>query len=232
MTKSEYKPLMSQDEIEKRRSWQEEVYKNLSKTKKKETVRVLGTEFVILPGMFAPRWMDSSLLAEVIKENILKDQSVLDLGTGSGIQGIFAAQQGARVIAVDINPESLKCAKENALKHNIQNLIKYRESDLFTNITEKFDAILFNPPFRWFKPRDVLERGELDENYKTLSKFFKQAKDYLNPNGLILLVFSDSGDIKYLEQLINTNGYNFKILKSQKAETGWSYFVYEIKHST
>ena len=179
--------------------------------------------------MFAPLWMDSSLFAAVIGKEIKPDEFVLDLGTGSGIQGITAAKQGARVVSVDINPEALKCAKENAVKHVVSDKIEFRQSDLFASVPEKFDVILFNPPFRWFKPRDILERGELDEDYKTLRSFFAEVTNHLSKNDQDLLVFSDSGDINYLNQLIEENKFKFKILEKQKSDTGWEYFVYEIR---
>ena len=145
--------------------------------------------------------------------------------------GIVSAKNGAKVISVDINPEALKCAEENSLKHKVSNKIEFCQSDLFESVPEKFDVILFNPTFRWFKPRDIIERGEVDEDYTTLRHFFAKAKDHLTTKGKILLVFSDSGDIAYLNQLIKDSGFEFDIIKRKKADTGWKYFVYEIRSS-
>jgi release factor glutamine methyltransferase len=195
----------------------------------KTSVNVLGLDLIILPGMFAPKWGDSSLLAKVVSENIKKDELVLDLGTGSGIQGIFASKRGAMVIAVDVNPKAIESAKENAVANGVSDRVEFRISDLFANVKEKFDVILFNPPFRWFKPRDLLERGQSDENYATLTSFFHDAKAHLNESGRILLVFSDSGDIAYVNKLIEDNGYTSIVVDKEKAESGWTYIVYEIR---
>ncbi|RJQ15495.1 DUF2431 domain-containing protein [Candidatus Woesearchaeota archaeon] len=220
-----YKPMLSQKEIEKRRLWQEKVYTDLKDINTERTVTVLNKKIKVLPGVFAPLWGDSLLLAKSVKQEIKKGESVLDVGTGSGIQGIFAAYNGAKVTSVDINESAVRCAKYNAQVHNLA--ITVFKSDLFVKVKGKFDAIIFNPPFRWFKPRDVLERGELDENYATLQSFFSQVEKYLKNNGKIILVFSSSGDLSFLELLIKKHKFAKKILAKQKLN-GWLYVVYKL----
>lgn len=222
-----YKPLLSEKEIKKRKIWQEQVYQKLKTIKEKQIVNVLGKEIIILPGLFAPVFEDSKFLAQAVKDEVKEGDIVLDLGTGTGIQGIFAAEKVLKVTSVDINPVALECTKLNVHHHHLENKITIFESDLFSNINEKFDLIIFNPPFRWFKPRDILERGELNKNYSTLNKFFDEAKNYLKENGKILLVFSSSGDLKYLEQLILKSIFSSKIVK-QKTFNKWTYVVYRL----
>ncbi len=151
----------------------------------------------------------------------------MDLGTGTGIQWIFAAEKALRVVSVDINPMAIKCARLNAKNLKLNDKITVFKSDLFSNIKDKFDLIIFNPPFRWFKPRDILERGELDENYRTLRKFFRKARKYLKNNGRILLFFSNSGDINYLKCLIKLHRFKHKIIAKRKSK-GWDYKVYRL----
>jgi methylase of polypeptide subunit release factors len=47
--------------------------------------------------------------------------------------------------------------------------------DLFDHVEGRFDLIVFDPPFRWFAPRSMAERGMADENYQTLTAFLEQA---------------------------------------------------------
>lgn len=223
----QHKSLMPQKEVEKRKEWQEKVYQALKSIQKKRIVRVFNKNLVVLPGMFAPLWGDSLLLAKIVKKEVKNGDKVLDLGTGTGIQGIFAAQKASSVLSVDINLKALECTLLNIRRNNLTNKIKIQKSNLFSNIGGKFDLIIFNPPFRWFKPRDILERGETDENYKTLEKFFKNVRKYLTMKGRILLVFSDSGDLKFLEQLIKENNFKKEIITKEKFNN-WYYIVYRL----
>ena len=224
---AKYTPLMSDKEIAIRKVWQEKVYQKLVKIKQEKEVTVLGKKFTILPGVFAPLWGDSILLARVIKSTIKENKTVLDLGTGCGIQGIFAAKNGAKVLSVDINPKAIKCAKINAKALGVLQKMRFTKSNIFSNIRGRFDYVIFNPPFRWFKPRDLLERGELDEDYITLRRFFKSVDKHLTKRGRILIVFSESGDLKYLRQLIDESGFRITKHKTYAPEN-WRYHLFEL----
>jgi len=58
---------------------------------------------------------------------------------------------------------------------------------LAAKVASEVDLIIFDPPFRWFKPRDLLEVSTADENYRALTKFMTEAKSQLRPGGRILL---------------------------------------------
>jgi release factor glutamine methyltransferase len=90
------------------------------------------------------------------------------------------------------------------------------ESDLFDKVSARFDLIIFDPPFRWFKPRSMQERATTDENYTTLSTFFKQVKSRLRPGGRILLFFGTSDDINYLLHLIAQAGLKKRIVANKE----------------
>ena len=85
--------------------------------------------------IYEPR-EDSYLLQKLVKLETKTTDKVLDMGTGSGIQAKTAYEITKDVTAVDINPECL----------NINN-IKTIQSDLFNNIQESYDLIIFNPPY-------------------------------------------------------------------------------------
>ena len=73
---------------------------------------------------------------------------VLDIGTGTGIAALSAAYAHPRndVVGVDINPASVECAKRNAKLNRLSNA-EFSQSDMFSEVKGKFDAILFNPPY-------------------------------------------------------------------------------------
>ncbi len=88
------------------------------------------------------------------------DASVLDLGCGTGVVSVFAAQQAGRVVAVDINPAAVRCARINALLNGVEGTVEVREGDLFTPVAdERFDVIVFNPPYFRGQPRSSFERA-------------------------------------------------------------------------
>jgi release factor glutamine methyltransferase len=62
---------------------------------------------------------------------------VLDMGTGSGIGAVFAAQWTDRVTAVDINPAAVRCARINVLLNEVEDCVTVKEGDLFTAVPAK-----------------------------------------------------------------------------------------------
>tara|TARA_Y100000310_G_scaffold344677_2_gene458727 strand:- start:315 stop:854 length:540 start_codon:yes stop_codon:yes gene_type:complete len=160
--------------------------------------------------IYEPR-EDSFLLQKHVRKLVKKDHNVLDIGTGSAIQAITAKKITDNVLAVDINPKAIKLAKEKGLNAKISNL--------FSNINnkQKFDVIIFNPPYlpedkrEKFEERLALSGGKY--GHEILKRFFSQAKDYLNAKGKILVVFSSlTGDII---NIIKSLGYTLKKLDEQ-----------------
>jgi release factor glutamine methyltransferase len=72
---------------------------------------------------------DSFLFAE----NFAVDEGerVLDMGTGSGLLAVVAAAKGGRVVAVDVNPYAVRCARNNAVLNNVRGNVAFLRSDLF-----------------------------------------------------------------------------------------------------
>lgn len=86
---------------------------------------------------------DSRILANAVEKYAFG--KFLDLGTGTGIQGIVAAKKKCDVTFADINPEAIECAKLNAKANNVKG--KFIQSDLFSNIKGKFNVIAIDPPY-------------------------------------------------------------------------------------
>jgi release factor glutamine methyltransferase len=158
----------------------------------------------------------------------------LDMGTGTGVNGIVAAATGAHVIAVDVNPEAVRCAAENAKRNGVADRFEARESDVFEAVSDRFDVIVFDPPFRWFPPRDMMERGTTDEDYEALTTFFTYAAAHLKPEGRILIAFGTTGDIDYLHHLITQYGFHCDELRRVEGEKDGlpvAYFAYRLTQS-
>jgi release factor glutamine methyltransferase len=66
-------------------------------------------------------------------------------------------------------------------------------------------------------PRDELEVATADEQYRTLTKFMLEAKNYLSEDGRVVLFFGTSGDLAYLYRLIDQAGFSRKVLAEGSA---------------
>ena len=75
---------------------------------------------------------------------------MLDMGTGTGIQGIIGAKKGCDVTFSDINQNAVECARENAKNNGITG--KFIVSDVFSDIKGKFNTITFDPPYLKYRP--------------------------------------------------------------------------------
>ena len=120
--------------------------------------------------------------------------SVLDMGTGSGILAIAAAQKSEvrKVVAVDIDPDAINHAMSKAEEFGVSGRIEFRVGDLFEGMAgDVFDWILFNPPYlpsEW-PANEVSWSGE-EGGHEVIRRFLDTADRHLNPGGTILLVFS------------------------------------------
>lgn len=225
--RSAHRPRMSKERAERLRRWHEDALQRGRRSEVVTTV-VLGRTFSVPPEVYPPNPLG---LAEMIWGEVRETDSVLDMGTGCGVNGIIAASKSHQVVAVDVNPIAIDCAKRNAERNGVAGRVEIRESDLFRNVADRFDLILFDPPFRWFRPKDLYERATADENYETLTAFFQQVKDHLKGDGRILLSFGTTGDLDYLHELVARAGLQMEELRKVEGERDGltvAYFVYRL----
>jgi release factor glutamine methyltransferase len=173
--------------------------------------------------IYKPR-EDSYLLKKEV-ENFARGKNVLDVGTGSGIQAIAAKNSGAKsVTASDINKEAVDYVSSIG--------IKCIKSNLFDNITGKFDLIIFNPPYLPEDKREDAESRLITTGGKSgdeiTLKFLKQADKHLEENGIILLLLSSLTPRERIFDLIRKLGMKFKTISSENV-FGEELYVLEIK---
>ena len=153
-----------------------------------------GSMFRVAPGVLIPRPETEELVDLVLKEKSRADLRVLDIGTGSGAIAISlkAARPNWQVTASDISADALQLAKENALKNQVE--LTLIQSDVFSQITERFDMIISNPPYIAYDDEDEVGINVLasephlalfaDENgFAIYRQIIENASEHLTENG-------------------------------------------------
>jgi release factor glutamine methyltransferase len=143
---------------------------------------------------------DTLLISELLK--VEEDDVVLDVGTGCGILSVLAAEKAKHVVAVDINPYAIECARKNAEVNGVEGKIEFRYGDLFHSIkpNEKFTLILFNAPYLPSEPgeeRDLIAKAWAggQDGRKIIDRFVEGVSSYLAVGGRIQLIQSSLSDV-------------------------------------
>lgn len=171
-----------------------------------------GRPFVILPQVFNPALFEAStFLARTLNSIALAPEtSVLDLGTGSGLNAIMAAQRSRCVTATDINPEAVRCAQINALLNHVEDRVEIHEGDLFAPLGERhFDVIVFNPPFFRGVPRDRLDQAWRSTD--VIERFAAELQAHLSPTGFALVIYSSTADEAALRRAFEANNLRYSV---------------------
>jgi release factor glutamine methyltransferase len=235
MGDAEHRPMVSAAYVERIRQWHENAYQaGKSELRAGQTFEYLGRTIVVPPDVM-PITGTSHLLGEAVLAEVRPSDRVLDMGTGSGVNAILAASESNDVVAVDVNPLAVEAARQNAERNGVADRIDVRHSDVFENVDAEFDLMIFDPPFRWFAPRDLFERASTDENYTAMTTFFLDAKRYLRPRGRMLLFFGTSGDLPYLRHLIAETGFDVEVLAQLdfvKDDMRVDYFTFRLTPTT
>ncbi len=188
-----------------------------------------GVPLIVLPEVFNPVLLRTGdfMVRALASVPISPQVRVLDLGTGSGVGSVFAARRGADVTAVDINPEAVRCAKMNALLNRLEDRIEVLAGDLFSPLgDERFDIVLFNPPFHRGRPNDGLDHAWRGED--VFERFSAELQDRLTPDGMALLVLSSDGDGHELVAMLAEQGYAVTI-RAEKNLVNEQLTMYEVR---
>jgi len=202
----------------------------LKSSQKVVNTTVGGFRMRIAPGVFHPKYFGSSaILGEYVESMDLKGKTFLDMGTGSGIVGLFASRAGAIVTAVDVNPEAVECAQRNAAEANQR--VEYRVSDLFSGLPElRFDVIAWNPPFFPKRPSSAAEGAfYAGENHEVIARFAREARTHLTNDGIILLVLSANVHVSGITMMFKSEGFTVRNACTRKWMFGETMIVIKIR---
>jgi HemK-related putative methylase len=127
-----------------------------------------------------------------------EEDTLLDLGTGSGLVGISAARRGHRVVATDVVEVAAAAARANAVLNGVADRVTVRVGDLFAPVArEVFDVIAVNPPQMpvppdraWGDARAAINDGGAD-GWTILDRVLREVSAYLRPQGRLVFTLFD-----------------------------------------
>lgn len=153
-------------------------------------------------GVFSKTEVDygTYVLLNVVKDQDIKGK-VLDLGCGYGVVSIVLSKLfDIKAIGVDINPRAVNLSKENAKLNKVD--VNYFVSDGYSNVEDKFDEILVNPPIRAGK--------------QVIYKMFNDSYDHLNTNGNLWVVIRKQQGANSAVNEIMSKFNNCQVIEKKK----------------
>lgn len=162
-----------------------------------------GRKFIVGPAVMVPA-PETELVCEAaisfVQKHNVKNPRILDIGVGSGVIPVTVACElpEASFLALDISPDALAVAKQNAGRMMVTDQIEFRESNLFSALRpeEKFDLILSNPPYiaeheYATLPPEVLADPKIsltsgEEGMDAIKEIVALGPNYLAPGGRIM----------------------------------------------
>ena len=193
---------------------------------------VAGFRLIVRPMVFHPRYfLTSGFFARFLLKLDLSGKKVADVGTGSGILALAAAQAGAAsVLALDINPNAARAAVENAHVNGFGGSIRAIGSNLLSAVASRplFDVILSSPPSFAGEPRDLADRAwHAGPNYRDIVMLFAQARERLASDGCMYLLLSTDSDLGMLGNHIKRAGFAARLVAEHSIFIE-SFLLYEL----
>ncbi|AYK16125.1 MAG: HemK2/MTQ2 family protein methyltransferase [Methanosarcina flavescens] len=164
---------------------------------------------------------DSFLLADAALIEAKPGMHILEIGTGSGFVSavLLANLKDIRLVATEINPHAVRCAKMNG--------IEVIRTDLFKGLKPRhqetrFDLILFNPPYLPTSKEEKIP-GWLNYAFdggtsgrETLDRFLDEVRDYLKPGGKILVLISSITGMEAVKEKMEKLGFVVEVVARKK----------------
>lgn len=149
-------------------------------------------------------------------------KTVLDVGAGTGIVGLRCAMKGAeRVTSVDVSEAALANIRDNVDRIGVADAVEVRESNLFSNVPERFDYIFANLP--------ILDEAWSQESGSTqhlVQRFLDEVSDHLNDGGTAYLAWGSFSDVEPLRAYLKT--LDMDVHETQEEKMGFTWYLFAI----
>lgn len=196
--------------------------------KKSRPYRFKNIKGVVHPGVFFPQFtISTKMLLQFLEEKDLAGKTFLELGCGTGLVSVLAAQRGARVTSSDINSAAIENATDNAERNSVK--IETILSDLFTEIpTQIFDIIIINPPYYPKAPKSRAEEAWFcGVDFEYFEKLFPSLPSYFNAKSEVFMILSEDCDLDRIKTIAAKNKLEF-LTVLEKKKWGEISFIYRI----
>lgn len=210
----------------------------------------MGFRFNLREGVFIPRPETEILVeaalnaAEVLSGRLKRSLEILDIGTGCGCIAVSLAKLlgQAEITAVDISPQAIETARENAVLSNVSGKVRFIQGDLFTGCKLQatgYDIIVSNPPYVptsqikkltpevRYEPQAALDGGR--RGLEFYRRIIAGAGAYLSGSGFLILeigfkqanavknIFQKSGEFEIIKAVRDYRGIE-RVIVAQKKE--------------
>jgi len=170
----------------------------------------MGLDFMVNENVLIPRF-DTEILVEEVMKNLHDGFSILDMCTGSGciLLSLLQYSNDCVGVGVDISEDALTVAKSNCEKLGLS--ASFIQSDLFTNVSGKYDIIVSNPPYirsdviptlmeevKGHEP--MLALDGMEDGLYFYRKIVEESHDYLNGGGMLFfeIGYDQGEDVSHL----------------------------------
>tara|TARA_B100000029_G_scaffold110350_1_gene102207 strand:+ start:162 stop:1004 length:843 start_codon:yes stop_codon:yes gene_type:complete len=184
-------------------------------------------EFVVNKNVLIPRPETEFLVEEILKTYKEKNNlNILDVGVGSGciLISLLKEKNKWKGEGIDISSLAIKIAKTNAKIQQVENRIRFKNSNIDNFSLKKYDLIVSNPPYinkvrynnldlgiKGFEPIIALYGGV--DGLKIIEKIIIKSKIILKKNGMLMMEIGLGQQYKVIELLKNNGFYVSKIIK-------------------
>lgn len=159
---------------------------------------------------------DTYLLMRAAIAEARADDSVIEIGCGSGVISASLLGRVRSILATDINPHAVRATASLG--------IPAVRADLFHGIASEFDLVLFNPPYlpaeeemdsekdRWLSA--ALDGGA--DGREVIARFLEGVKNIMSPRGRILLLISSLTGLEEVQELARRSGFTTEIAARER----------------